>query len=330
VPLLGLVFIAEIAGAANFDWPVLANIAAIAGALGVLLLGIATVNRYRGRPARSIPEDVGRIELAAFVLIPALLPLIFNGQWRSALVTAAANIALLGLVYGVVGYGLTSIVRWVLVRLAGQLAASLLLMARAVPLIMVFGLLAFFNTEMWQVFSDVSEAGLAIIAGLFVVLGATFLIARLPREVAAMEDDEAGGRPLDRRQRLNVGLVLFVSQAMQVLAVTVLIAAFFIVLGAIGVSEEVRTSWIGGSGNELFAFDLFSERIEVTEELLRVAGGLAAFSGLYFAISMLTDSTFRAEFLDELTAEMRASFRARSEYLSLPEEYPGRDGGNAR
>jgi hypothetical protein len=316
--LLGLVFIAEIAGAADLDWPLLANVAAVAGALGVLLAGIAAVNRYRGRPARSIPEDVGRIELAAFVLIPALLPLVFNGQWKSALVTACGNLALLALVYAIVGYGLASIVRWVLGRLAGQLAASLMLMARAVPLIMVFGLLAFFNTEMWQVFADVSEAGLAIIAGLFVVLGVTFLIVRLPREVAAIERDEAGRHALDRRQRLNVGLVLFVSQAMQVLAVTVAVGAFFVVLGSIGVGEDVRTAWLGQAGNELFAFDLFGERFEVTEELLRVAGGLAAFSGLYFAIAMLTDSTFRAEFLDELTAEMRASFRARTEYLDLP------------
>ena len=32
---------------------------------------------------------------------------------------------------------------------------------------------------------------------------------------------------------------------------------------------------------------------------------------------MLTDSTYREEFLDELTGEMRESFRARAEYLRL-------------
>ena len=51
---------------------------------------------------------------------------------------------------------------------------------------------------------------------------------------------------------------------------------------------------------------------ELTAELLRVAGGLAAFSGFYFAVAMLTDSTYREEFLDELTAEMRTSFRDRA------------------
>ncbi len=48
-----------------------------------------------------------------------------------------------------------------------------------------------------------------------------------------------------------------------------------------------------------------------------MAGGLAAFSGLYFAVAMLTDSTYREEFLDEVTSELRQTFRERAEYLRL-------------
>jgi hypothetical protein len=58
-----------------------------------------------------VPEEVGRLELSAFVLLPALPPLVFGGQWRSALVTAAANVGLLALIYAVLGSGLLSIVR---------------------------------------------------------------------------------------------------------------------------------------------------------------------------------------------------------------------------
>lgn len=53
------------------------------------------------------------------------------------------------------------------------------------------------------------------------------------------------------------------------------------------------------------------------QNVLAVLGGLAAFSGFYFAVAMLTDSTYREEFLEELTDEMRISFKARSEYLRL-------------
>jgi len=62
---------------------------------------------------------------------------------------------------------------------------------------------------------------------------------------------------------------------------------------------------------------LFGSSFQVTVELLKVAGGLAAFTGLYFAIAMLTDSTYRDEFLEEVTAELRSVFRTRDEYLRL-------------
>jgi len=55
----------------------------------------------------------------------------------------------------------------------------------------------------------------------------------------------------------------------------------------------------------------------ISQGLLRVAGAIAAFTGLYYAIAVLTDATYREEFLDELTTEMRTTFKARAEYLRL-------------
>ena len=44
----------------------------------------------------------------------------------------------------------------------------------------------------------------------------------------------------------------------------------------------------------LLTLPIFGEEIEVTEALLRVSGGIAAFAGLYYAIAVLTDSTYAA------------------------------------
>jgi hypothetical protein len=96
-----------------------------------------------------------------------------------------------------------------------------------------------------------------------------------------------------------------------------MIGAFLTVFGVLAVDEGLRLDWIGSDGEELLHFDLFGERLELTSELLRVAAGLAAFSGLYFAIAMFTDPGYRKEFLDELTDEMRGSFLDRTEYLRL-------------
>src|SRR5215208_3198817 len=318
VPLLGLVVVGELLGALNLEWSPLANVAAVLGALAILVAAVALANTRDRRPLLGIPRRVGKTELAAFVLIPALLPLIFGGQWRSALVTAAANLLLLALIYAVVGYGLASILRWVLGRLAGQLRSSLGLIAKALPLLLIFALLSFTTQEAWQIFPGVTTPIYFLIIGLFVALGSLVLVVRIPGETRQLERETGeGAPPLSRRQRLNVGLVMFVSQAVQVLIVSLALGAFFVVFGLLAINDEVRASWLGHPGNELLGFELFGEHLELTEELLRVAGGLAAFSGFYFAIAMLTDSTYREEFLEELTEEMEVSFKARTAYLEL-------------
>jgi hypothetical protein len=318
-PLLGLVVIAELLGAGQLDWTWWQNLLALAGALAVLMAAIVAVNLLAGRPARAVPNRIGRTELAAFVLVPAVLPLIFGGQLGSAALTAAANLVVLALIYAVFVYGLLAILRWVLVRLAGQLASALGLIAKAIPLLAIFALLSFASQEVWQIFGTLSNFAYACTIALFVLLGSAFLVVRVPREAAAMELEACpGGPPLSRRQRVNVGLVLFVSQAVQVLFVSLSIGLFFVLFGLLAIDDQVRESWLGApGGNELLSISIGGDTFELTEELLRVAGGLAAFSGFYFAVAMLTDSTYREEFLTELSQEMRTSFRARLEYLRL-------------
>jgi hypothetical protein len=65
------------------------------------------------------------------------------------------------------------------------------------------------------------------------------------------------------------------------------------------------------NGSTLVSFELFGEPIEVTDALLRVSGGIAAFADAYYAIAVLTDATYREEFLDDLTDDMRSIFTAR-------------------
>jgi len=319
-PLLGLIFLGEMLGAGQLDWSWWQNVLAIAGGLAIMLLAFGMLNRARGRPFSAIPERLGRTELAGFVLIPALLPLIFGGQIGSALATAGANLLLLALIYAVVGLGLISIIRWVLGRVAGQLRSAVGLVAKAVPLLAIFALLSFPTQELWEIFSDPTRGVYATIIALFVLLGTAFLAVRLPREARRLEHEiSADSPPLRRRQLFNVELVMFVSQATQVLIVSLMIGLFFTVFGVLAVDDQIRIQWLGHPGNELLHFQLFGERLELTSQLLRVACGLAAFSGFYFAIAIFTDSTYRTEFLEELTSEMKVSFGQRAEYLRMRE-----------
>jgi hypothetical protein len=315
VPLLSLVFLGEMLGAIDLDWSPLANIAAALGGLAILLAALMLVNGLRGRPLTARPDRVGAVELGLFVVVPGLLPLVFGGQTRSAWVTMAANALLLVLFYLVVGYALPAIVRGAVGRLGSELALSVATLARAVPLLLLFAAVLFVNTEMWQVFSDVPGPFLALLGVVVVVFGLVFLIAQLPAEVRRLEHEFAAAHPLSRRQRVNVALVMLVSHALQVLVVTVAVGGAFVGFGMLAITPGVQESWTGSAGDVLTSFELFGEEARVTTELLRVAGGVAGLSGLYYAIAVLTDATYRDQFMDRLSTDMGAVFADRERYL---------------
>jgi hypothetical protein len=315
-PVLALVLLAEVVLAGNLDWPLWANALVLVGAVAALVAAVAIVNRVRGRPALALPEDVGGLELAAFVAIGGLLQLI-GGQTTSAWVVCAGNLALLLVLYVWIAYGVASILRFTGRRIGEQLAAAVDLLARAIPLLLLFSVVLFVNTEMWQVFAGMDVATLVAAGALLVVVGSTFLGVRLPREVDRIERDVAAGPRLELRQRINVGLVLFVAQALQVVLVAAAVGGFFVAFGALAISADVIESWTGDPGSQIVALELAGVDVRVTAELLRVSAGIAALSGLYYSVAVLTDSTYREEFLDDLTGGLREVFADRARYLEL-------------
>ena len=327
VPLLGLVFIGEFLLAVDKNWKWWENALALMGGMAILLGSILLINRMRGRRLRAIPERVGKTELVAFVLVPAIIPLVFGGQLRQAVLTAVANLLILGLVYLIVGYALIATLRWAAVRVLGELAGSVAILARAVPLLLIVVLLLVLTQETWLTLAELPVAFVILVSLLFAVTAAVFLAARLPGEVRALERElGTDAPPLRRRQRLNVGVVLFVSQAEQVVVVSLGVFVFFVLFGVLTLPEATQETFLNGHQVDvIFNFTLFDRELVVTRELLRVSIGLAAFSGLYYAIAVLNDPAYRQEFLDDLTKEMRETFRLRGEYLERRRSVAGVD-----
>ena len=96
LPLLVLVFCAPMQSAIDLGWEWWQNLLAVLGGLVVLLGGFAALNRARGRSLMAVPERVGKSELAGFVLIPALVPMIFGGRLGEAAALVAGNLLFLG------------------------------------------------------------------------------------------------------------------------------------------------------------------------------------------------------------------------------------------
>jgi hypothetical protein len=316
LPFLVLVFVVEMLGAINLTWDsVVANVAALLGGVVLMVGAFGVLNVVRGRPFASIPSKVGTPELVAFVVLPSALPLVFGGQWRSASVTLVGQALLLGIVYVVVAYGVFSIVRWAGARFVTQLRASLTLMVRALPLLLFFALVTFFTNEYWQMFATTRGVRFGVAIGLFAALGAAFLIVRIPSGVHELEREAHLAEPL---QRVNVGIVIFVSQALQVLFVTAAVGIFFVVFGTLLVLPVIQQDWTGlPDPVRLYDLPVVGTTLGLTHELARVACGTAAFCGLYYTVAMMVDSQYRDELVTGITDGMRATFAEHEEYLRL-------------
>lgn len=317
IPFLTLVFVVEIVNALDVDAGWLNLLLALGGAV-VLVGAFGLLNVARGRRFLSIPHRVGIPELVAFVALPALLPVIFSGQFLFGFNTVLVNSAIVAVAYVVVGFGLASIVRWAGVRLFAQLTATASVLVRAIPLLLFFSLVMFFTTEIWQVFTTSGPATYWTAIGMFVLLGVGFLSVRLPGVVREVQvDSYVGDVPLRRRERLNLAAVALISESLQVMFVSAAVWLFYVLLGILIVSAEVRGTWLLRPQTVIWDIAWFGERVQVTAQLLRVATGVAAFAGLYYAVTILVDSAHRDQFVDALSAELRDTFRRRSEYLDL-------------
>lgn len=316
-PVLVLVFILELLGATSWDWPWWRNLLTGFGGLAILIVGFGLLNRYRRRPFWSFPTRFGTPELAVFVLLPALLPIVTDGQWHQFFGVAVGNLVLIGLVYVVVGYGLIGTTFWGLRRLGTELANSVASLVRALPLLLVFSLVLFVNTEMWQVFAGMPVEFIVFSAIAFALLSDLFLILRLPKELDAIERGAGSGPPLRRIQRLNLSISLVIRQWMQGLVVSTGVGLFFIGFGILAISGHIYEQWGIQPGSWSHEFTLLGHPLLISAALVKVAVGIANFTGLYYSISLMTDATYRTDFLDNVTAELRELFTARAEYLEL-------------
>ena len=94
--------------------------------------------------------------------------------------------------------------------------------------------------------------------------------------------------------------------------VAVLLAAFFVLFGLFAISPATTRTWTGLDDiNELLTLHVGTQRLVVTETLLRVAGFLGAFSGMYFTVVLATDTSYREAFSDDIGPQIRQALAVR-------------------
>lgn len=350
-PVLALVFVGELFLAPSLDFPWWGNVLAFAAALVLVTLVIVLVNRVRNRRPFQRPDDIGVVEVAVFLLVPPVLPLLFGAQVRQAILTFVANVVVLGGAYLVTSYALLPTLKWGLRQLVVQFRTLGNVLARSLPLLLLFTMFMFLNAELWKVVDDLPRAFMAVALLILVGAGTTFVLLRLPTEIGDSlyfdswhevdthlagtpverltfsAPDPPPAEPLSRRARVNVGLVLFFGQAVQIVAVTVAIWLFYVLFGMFTIIGSTVEQWTGSPDMRVWvSFDLFGSEVAITSELLRTSLFIAAIAGLQFAVAALTDPTYRDETTKQVTDNIRRVFAVREVYLTelvAPQPRPG-------
>ncbi|MFN0089124.1 MAG: hypothetical protein ACKVWR_02480 [Acidimicrobiales bacterium] len=343
IPLLVLVFLVEAAGAFNElrGW----RQAGVVAASGGILLGVGMlVNRLRGRRLLELPDRIGALELAAFVLAPAATATVFGRHAQEGAAILVGNVVLLLVAYLALVFGVAPMARWALAYTLRQLGSVVALMARSLPVMLLVTTFLFLNAELWQVANDFRAPYFALVAALLFAVGLLFLLLRAPREIAAISEfrgwrevvDHAGGPgsplpagldpdrlegdhqpPLTPADQVNVMLVILISLGVQIALVQAVVGMFFVVFGLFAVREETIRQWttVGEGPLGIWRVELFGGELVLTRQLLFVVGFLVAFAGLQVTVAALNDSAYREQFFRDVTAEIRQALAVRAVYL---------------
>jgi hypothetical protein len=357
IPLLTVFYVAVGLNALDLRrWSVLHN-AAIALVVLAVLVGIAVgANVVRGQRALRFPTSIGPGELGVLIIAP-VVPSLLVGQWGDAVQVLVTTGAALSVIWVMTSYGVLALAGWALRRARSQAAVLFGVVVRALPLLLLFTTFLFISAEVWQVAGRLYGPLFWIVLAVFFVLGLLFLISRVPpllrrlntfsswEEVATLVDEAgldrwpatapsrpagpAGAVPLLPRQRFNAGLVALFPQAIHILLAAASLTGFFVAFGVLAIPSETMATWLAIDSvpttdvHTLATLHFGGRELVLTEPLLRVAGFLGAFTGMYFTVVLSTDATYRDEFVDDVGPALRQALAVRVLYR---ERLTGHDG----
>lgn len=254
-------------------------------------------------------------------------------------------------VLAVVASGLVSILGW-----AGRVALRRFaglgdLASRALPLLMIFTLFGFFTAEVWQAIDALAPLGtprdrLWLVLTFFIALTGLLLVAVLRDEsddlIERLRSSDNSGqvalltrtpvadvvpaavpqRRLNRRERANLYLILFMGHAVQTFLLATVVFGFFLAFGSIAIDRSVIASWVMHEPTSMSL--LLQFQVPVPDELIKVSMFLAAFSAMYFAAHIGRDEAYRTRFFEPLFVEVALTLAVRDVYLAVWDAEPSR------
>lgn len=306
--------------------------------LGLLAL-VVPVAALVGWLVSKIESPARRSVAASAAFAVVVLGAVIGGPSQRPVV----NMVMFGMAVAVIllltATGVGSILGWIGELTLSNLAATAGMFVRALPVVLLT-FLVFFNTYVWLMTSLISRGRLWLGMGFLFLVAGSFLVSTTMEKVRPLlsgadlgtEDADALARtpfagvadppdsdPLSVGERANTVFVVAASQLVHVLTVAVLTGTVFFVLGMILVSPPVLDAWTRGNGR--LDGELLGMTLPIPDSLIQTTMLLSAITFMYLAAKVVTDTQYRAQFLDPMLADLRLTLRARNRYRASQWEH---------
>jgi hypothetical protein len=303
-------------------------------AMLVLVLPTASV---AGWFVTKVDSSIRRVLIADVALAAIALGAVFGGPSARMLVNLVIWGSIIGAVLLLTATGVGSILGWAAELTLTNLAYAAGMFVRALPIVLLT-FLVFFNTYVWLMTSLISRGRLWLGMTFLFLIAAAFLVSSTLTEVrpllsapgaVAGDADRLAGTPfesvpdrpdtrgLSLGERLNTVFVVAASQLVHVLTVAVMTGTVFFVLGLILVSPPVLDAWTRGAGRP--DGQLLGMTLPIPDSLIQTTMLLTAITFMYLSAKAVTDSQYRAQFLDPILDDLRLTIVALARYRFMQE-----------
>ena len=236
----------------------------------------------------------------------------------------------LAIILAATATGLGSILGWSARMTLANLAQSMRLLGRALPVVLLT-FLVFFNGNVWLMSAVISRERLWLGTGLLYLIAAAYLVSGTQQRVLSVlsspkptsaVDAKLAGTPLENvsgtttneklstAERVNVVFVVAASQLAFVFVVAAITGMIFFVLGLILISPDLLGMWTQHLGST--DGRLLNMTIPVPDPLIQISMMLTAITFMYLAAKAATELDFRARFLDPMLEDLEVTLLARA------------------
>jgi hypothetical protein len=307
-------------------------------AMLVLVLPSAAVTGWFVAKVESTPR---RVLIAALSLAIVALGAVFGGPSARIGVNLTFWGAAVATVLALTATGVGSIMGWAAELTLTNLAYVAGMFVRALPVVLLT-FLVFFNTYVWLMTSLISRGRLWLGMSFLFLIAAAFLVSSTmtevrpllsaPAAVAGDADrlvgtpfegvpDKSDSRGLSIGERLNTVFVVAASQIVHVFTVAIMTGMVFFILGLILVSPPVLDAWTRGNGRP--DGHLLGMTLPIPDSLIQTTMLLTAITFMYLAAKAVTDTQYRAQFLDPILDDLRLTIVALGRYRSMTVDQAG-------